>query len=180
MPRLLLLRHAKSSWGEPGLKDIERPLAPRGRRNAAAMAKTIATMGLVPDRIVCSPAVRTRETLDALRPYLDGEDRITIDPELYDSSAEAYLGAIARFGGDVATVMLIGHNPSVHDAARLLVGEGERGLVAELGAKYPTGALAVIDFLADAWPHLAPRSGLLAAFIKPRDIDPGGPNEDDD
>ncbi len=70
MSRLLLLRHAKSDWGEAGLQDFDRPLAPRGQRAAADMAKAISAAGMLPDRILCSPARRTRETLAALRPYL--------------------------------------------------------------------------------------------------------------
>ncbi len=180
MPRLLLLRHAKSSWGDPGLPDIERPLSPRGRRNAASMAKAIAADGMIPDRILCSPARRTRETLAALLPYLDDEGRVTIDPKLYDSTTGDYLAAIARSGGEARTLMVIGHNPTIHSTARLLAGGGEPGLAAELAAKYPTGALAVIDIGHVGWNHLDPGSGHLAAFIRPRDLDPADDGDDGD
>ncbi len=178
MPRLLLLRHAKSSWGDPGIADIERPLAPRGRRNAAAMAKAIDAEGLTPDRIICSPARRTRETLAALLPYLPGEGRVTIEPKLYESTAGDYLAAIGRSGGDARTLMVIGHNPTIHDTARWLVSDGEPGLAADLAAKYPTGALAVIDFEQVSWSQLQPGSGHLAAFTKPRDLDPADDGDD--
>jgi len=180
MPRLLLLRHAKSSWGDPGLADIERPLSPRGRRNAATMAKTIDAEGMAPDRILCSPARRTRETLAALLPYLGGEGRVSIDPKLYDSGLTDYLGAISRSGGDAGTLLVIGHNPAIQATAQNLIGDGEPGLAAELAAKYPTGALAVIDFGQANWSHLDPHSGFLAAFIKPRDLDPADGGDDGD
>jgi phosphohistidine phosphatase len=178
MPRLLLLRHAKSSWGDPGLADIDRPLSPRGRRNAATMAKAIDAEGLVPDRILCSPARRTRETLAALLPYLGGEGRVSIDPKLYDSGPSDYLGAISRSGSDAGTLMVIGHNPAIHATAQLLTGDGEPGLADELAAKYPTGALAVIDFGQVSWSRLDPHSGFLVAFLKPRDLDPGDDGDD--
>lgn len=178
MPRLLLLRHAKSSWGDRGLADIDRPLSPRGRRNAATIAKAIDSEGLVPDRILCSPARRTRETLAALLPYLGGEGRVSIDPKLYDSGPSDYLGAISRSGNDAGTLLVIGHNPAIQATAMLLIGDGEPGLAADLAAKYPTGALAVIDFAQTGWSRLEPRSGFLAAFLKPRDLDPGEGGDD--
>ena len=180
MPRLLLLRHAKSSWGDPGLPDIDRPLAPRGRRNAAAIARLMDADRILPDRIICSPARRTRETLAALLPYLDGEGRVAIDPKLYDSMPGDYLAAIARSGGEARTLMVIGHNPTIQSTAQLLSGHAEPGLIEALDAKYPTGTLAVIDFDRPGWSTLDPGSGHLAAFIRPRDIEPADPDDDDD
>ncbi len=139
MPRLLLLRHAKSSWGDPGLADIERPLSARGRRSAAAVAKAIADRGLAPDRILCSPARRTRETLAALLPYLGGEGHVSIDPRLYEQGDGDYRGVIAASGGDAATLMVIGHNPAIQATALVLIGGGEPGLTADVAAKYATG-----------------------------------------
>ena len=144
------------------------------------MAKAIAADGMIPDRILCSPARRTRETLAALLPYLDDEGRVTIDPKLYDSTTGDYLAAIARSGGEARTLMVIGHNPTIHSTARLLAGDGEPGLAAELAAKYPTGALAVIDIGHVGWNHLDPGSGHLAAFIRPRDLDPADDGDDGD
>jgi len=180
MPRLLLLRHAKSSWGDPGLPDSERPLSPRGRRNAAAIARAIEADGLMPEKVLCSPARRTRETLAALLPYLDGEGRVAIEPKLYDSTPGDYLAAIARSGGEARSLMLIGHNPTIQATARWLAADGEPGLVAALAAKYPTGALAVIDLGQAGWAHLQPGAGHLAAFIRPRDLDPADAGDDGD
>jgi len=179
MPRLLLLRHAKSSWGDPGLADIDRPLSPRGRRAAATMAKAIEAEDMVPDRILCSPARRTRETLAALLPYLGGEGRVAIDPKLYETGPSEYRAVIARSGNEASTLLVIGHNPAIQATAQLLIGDGEPGLAADLVAKYPTGALAVIDFTEAAWAHIEPRSGYLTAFLKPRDLDPDGDDGDD-
>ena len=94
MLRLMLLRHAKSSWDEPGIPDRDRPLSARGRRAAALMAMEIVSRGLLPDRILCSPARRTRETLAALVPHLADETRIAITGELYEPSSGDYLPVI--------------------------------------------------------------------------------------
>lgn len=142
------------------------------------MAKAIDSEGLVPDRILCSPARRTRETLAALLPYLGGEGRVSIDPKLYDSGPSDYLAAISRSGNDAGTLMVIGHNPAIQATAQLLTGDGEPGLAADLVAKYPTGALAVIDFGQAGWSRLDPHSGFLATFLKPRDLDPADGGDD--
>lgn len=144
------------------------------------MARAIESEGMVPDRILCSPARRTRETLAALLPYLGGEGRVSIDPSLYDATPGDYVAAIVRSGGDAGVLMVIGHNPAIQATAQLLTGDGEPGLSAEVGAKYPTGALAVIDFAQAGWSRLEPHSGFLAAFLKPRDLDPAGDGDDED
>jgi phosphohistidine phosphatase len=172
MPRLLLLRHAKSSWGDPGIVDIDRPLSPRGRRAAAAVARAIADEGYVPDRILCSPARRTRETLAALLPYLGDEGRVAIDPRLYEPAEGDYRALICASGNDAGTLMVIGHNPAIQATALILTGGGEPGLAADVAAKFPTGALAVIDFEAPGWTDLSPHSGHVAAFLKPRSLEP--------
>lgn len=142
------------------------------------MAKAIEAEGLVPDRILCSPARRTRETLAALLPYLGGDGRVAIDPRLYESGANDYSAVIARSGNDAQTLMVIGHNPAIQATAILLTGDGEPGLAADLADKYPTCALAVIDFDQPGWSRIDPHSGYLAAFIKPRDLDPGGSGDE--
>jgi phosphohistidine phosphatase len=179
MSRLLLLRHAKSSWGDPALPDIDRPLAARGRRDAAAMAKAISERGLVPDRILCSTARRTRETLAALLPYLGDEGRIAITESLYQPPGGDYRSVIAAHGANAGALMVIGHNPAIQATALLLGGGEEPGPTAEITGKYPTGALAVIEFDTDDWSALSPHSGRISAFIKPRQLEDAG-NADDD
>ena len=142
------------------------------------MARAIDAQDLVPDRILCSPSRRTRETLAALLPYLGGEGRVAIDPRLYESGPSDYLAAIARSGNDASALMVIGHNPAIQATARQLAGTGEDRLIEEVAAKYPTGALAVIDFSGGSWARLEPGSGFLAAFIRPRDLDPNDADDD--
>ncbi len=172
MKRLVLLRHFKSSWHEPGAADRDRPLAPRGQRDAVAMAETMVAHDLVPDRILCSPARRTRETLAALEPGLgDGRDVVFIEA-LYSGPETDYRDVIATAGGDVDRLMVIGHNPRIHATALALVGSGRKGDRSQLAAKYPTGTLTVITFDAPSWSAVADGSGELVAFIRPHDLTP--------
>ncbi|MBB5755064.1 SixA phosphatase family protein [Prosthecomicrobium pneumaticum] len=171
MPRLLLLRHAKSSWDIAGLADFDRPLAPRGRRAAGLMGEHLATHRLMPDRILCSNARRTRETLAALLPHLDREIDIRLTQALYDRPAGSYIDAIRRDGAAARTLMLIGHNPAIQDAAMMLIGSGNPALSEEIGAKFPTAGLAVIDFAQADWTRIEPRAGRVVAFFRPRDLE---------
>lgn len=171
MPRLLLLRHAKSSWDISGLADFDRPLAPRGRRAAGLIGEHVATHRLLPDRILSSSSRRTRETLAALLPHLDRELDIRLTPALYDKPAGAYIDAIGREGAAARTLMLIGHNPAIQDAALLLIGSGNPALVDEIATKFPTAGLAVIDFPFPDWTRIEPGAGRVVAFFRPRDLE---------
>jgi phosphohistidine phosphatase len=178
MPRLLLLRHAKSSWAEPGKPDRERPLAPRGREAAERMAQEMSARGLLPDRILCSPARRTGETLAALLPHLPKSVDLQLVDELYEAPGD-YRSTIALNGGDAASLLVVGHNPAMHATAVELIGSADRKTIADIVAKYPTGALAVIDFNG-RWADIRPGGGRLSAFIRPRDLtdDPAAADDD--
>ncbi len=182
MPRLLLLRHAKSSHDDAAIVDFERPLAARGRRAAAMVGEHVAKHRLSPDKILCSAARRTRETLAQLLPHLIGEAEIRLTRSLYETS-RGYKDVIAAQGGASATLMIIGHNPAMQEAAAALIGAGNPALAAEVSGKFPTAGLAVIDFDFSAWRDLTARSGRIVAFYKPRDLELVGaaddPNDDD-
>ncbi len=171
MKKLVLLRHFKSSWDEAGMSDHNRPLAPRGQRDAAAMAATMVSRDLAPERVLCSPARRTRETLAALQEGIAGMDDVVFVDELYDGPEVDYRAIIAVMGGEADRLMVIGHNPRIHATALALIGSGSKTTRAQLAHKYPTGALTVIDFDADNWPAAAEGDGRLAAFIRPHDVE---------
>jgi phosphohistidine phosphatase len=180
MPRLLLLRHAKSSWADPGLADSDRPLAPRGRHAAERMATVIAgSAELVPDRILCSPSRRTRETLAPLLANLGNSRLVSIVEELYEPSAGDYRELIATYGGAVRNLLVIGHNPAIHVTALTLIGSADKKTALQLAAKDPTGALAAIDFDTGDWSQIRPKSGHLAEFIRPRDLEKDDAGADD-
>jgi phosphohistidine phosphatase len=178
MPRLLLLRHAKSSSSEPGKPDRERPLAPRGREAAERMAQEMSARGLLPDRILCSPARRTGETLAALLPHLPKSVDLQLVEDLYEAPGD-YRATIVLRGGDAACLLVVGHNPAIHATAVELIRATDRKSVVDIVSKFPTGALVVIDFT-DDWADIRPGRGKLSAFIRPRDLadDPGAADDD--
>jgi phosphohistidine phosphatase len=181
MPRLLLLRHAKSTWDDHRLADIDRPLAPRGHRAAQLIAETIEERGLRPDRILCSPALRTRETLATLLSHLGDDDvEIEISNALYEPHAGDYCAVIADHGDAARTLLVIGHNPAIQATAILLCGTGNPEIGGEMAARFPTAALAVMEFKEDDWSRLKPRSGVPVAFITPKSLAKGTGEHDGD
>jgi phosphohistidine phosphatase len=181
MLRLLLLRHAKSAWDHPGLADIDRPLAPRGHRAAQLIAEAIEERGLRPDRVLCSPALRTRETLATLVSHLGDDDvDIEISPELYEPHAGDYCAIIADHGDDAKTLLVIGHNPAIQATAIILCGRANREIGAEMATKFPTAALAVIDFAEPRWSRLRAGSGTPIAFMTPKGLARGTGEHDAD
>lgn len=172
MKTVLLLRHAKSDWSHKGLSDKERPLAKRGIKAAPKMGKYIAKHNLVPDLIVCSPARRAQQTCELAVSKMNALPRIVTNDALYDFSGEgAYLDAIRSAPDSASTVMLVGHNPTIYYLAQMLAGAGDLNLRADMTAKFPTAALAVIDFHVERWKNIEPSTGVLADYIKPREID---------
>lgn len=178
MRRLLLLRHAKSSWAEEGLSDFDRPLETRGRRAAEWIGENIASAGLAPAAILCSAARRTRETLAGLLPHLSGEPRIRLSRRLYDEASGDYADTIAELGGGAPSLMVVGHNPAIAETLALLAGKGDRTLLRKLAAKYPTAGLAILDFDIDDWTGIEAKSGRLSGFIDPRTMPGAEPDAD--
>ena len=133
--RLALLRHAKSSWSDPQLEDHDRPLASRGRRAATRMGVFIQEEGLTPDLVLCSSATRARQTLELLE--LSSDTEVLIENELYGASATALLARLRRVDDVTQSVLLIGHNPSIQDAAISLARSPDA-----VAHKFPTAALA--------------------------------------
>jgi phosphohistidine phosphatase len=172
MRQLLLLRHAKSSWDDPALSDHARPLNARGRRAAAAMAQAMRELGLAPDIVLVSSARRTLQTLEALTPF---EDAALIEPmdALYLAPWRRLLEAIQDVPETARSLLLIGHNPGLHELALALAGADgiARGgpSLQRLAEGYPTGALAEFT-IASPWHLLEPGGGRLVRFIHPRDL----------
>jgi phosphohistidine phosphatase len=168
---LLLLRHAKSAWSDPRLDDHDRPLNGRGERAAKAMADHIAREGPRPDLILCSTAMRTRQTLAPLVKRLGGPvPPISLENGLYLASEEVLLAHIRAVANGVPTVLLIGHNDGIGQLAADLAGSGPSEPLAALREKYPTGALAVLHLPDGPWSDLTVGSGKLLDFVRPRDL----------
>jgi phosphohistidine phosphatase len=170
MKTLHLMRHAKSSWDDPRAFDHERPLAPRGARAARRMAEHLAKSDVVPVLVLCSSALRTRQTLDAIAPSLDARTVVRIDDSLYGADAVELLDRLSRIPADVGSVMMIGHNPGLHDLALDLSGDGDAAALRRLETKFPTGALATIDIAADDWRDLELGGGYLRAMVVPKQL----------
>jgi phosphohistidine phosphatase len=167
MNRLYLLRHAKSSWDDPTLADHDRPLAARGRRAAKVMAEHVRREGIAPELVLCSSSRRTRQTLTLIAPSLGESTRAEIKPELYAASAGDLLEALREMPDEVASAMLIGHNPGIQDLTLGLAGDGPE--TARVRRKFPTAALATLEFRA-SWRELAPAGAGLVSFVKPKEL----------
>jgi phosphohistidine phosphatase len=161
---LYLLRHAKSSWADPTLADRERPLAQRGRRHAKRVATHLRRLGSEPELVLCSSAARARETVELMRPALGGST-VMLEEELYAASSDELLARIRLVPDPVASVMLIGHNPGLHQLALALASAGDE--LERLKAKFPTAALATLAF-SKSWSRLAPAEATLAAYVVPK------------
>jgi phosphohistidine phosphatase len=171
MRRLMLLRHAKSDWTRPGTRDHERALAPRGREAAPRIGRYMARHGLTPDLVVCSTATRTRETWDLVAPAFAAGPPAIYEDRLYEASPDALIGVIKETKDSAHALMLVGHNPGLHNLAQRLIASGDIEARQRLSEKFPTGALAVIDFAIDDWRKLHPRSGRLDRFVVPRALE---------
>jgi phosphohistidine phosphatase len=165
---LHLLRHAKSSWDDSTLADRERPLAPRGRRAAKAIAKHLVRVGIEPDLVLCSSATRTRETLELVRPAFRDEPKVSFEDELYAASSDALLERLRLVPEAVASVMVIGHNPGLQDLALLLASGGTE--LERLKAKFPTAALATLTLATPAWRQLSEGGAVLDAYVVPKEL----------
>lgn len=173
MLTLTLLRHAKSNWDDPSLEDFDRPLGRRGRDAAPRMGAALAARGLKPDLIICSSAVRARQTLElVLDAFGSPAPHVVYDDAVYMALPGvllARLQAHARTDG-AGNVMIVGHNPGLEELALLLASRGapdERGRLAE---KFPTASAAVIAFDADDWSEVRPGAGKLELFLTPKQL----------
>ena len=165
MRRLLLLRHAKAERLQQGGRDRDRVLTDRGRDDAARVGAFLVRHALVPDLVVVSPAARTRETWDfAAAAFADGPAAVH-DDHIYEAGSQALLDAIKETDSRVATLLLVGHNPGMHELARLLIASGDLEARQRLNEDFPTAALAVIDFALRNWSRLHPQSGRLDRFV---------------
>lgn len=167
MKRLVLLRHAKSAWDDPTLRDRDRPLAPRGRKAAKRVARWTRKHGIRPQLVVCSSAVRARQTLERVLPGL-GDPAVWIEVALYAATAETLLARVRALPEEADEVMLVGHNPGVMDLALLLAAPGRNRKRAQVNV--PTGALVELELEAARWAEVSPGEARLTRFVVPREL----------
>lgn len=171
MKRLSLLRHAKSDRSDPAAADFDRGLTNRGRQAAPAMGRYLRRQKLVPDIVLCSAARRARETWELAAAALKAEIPVEYSERLYLAAPAQILRLLHQLPETTESALLIGHNPGFHALALQLLGSGDGEARAQLQAKFPTAALAVIDFEIERWGDLAAGKGKLERFVAPRDLD---------
>jgi phosphohistidine phosphatase len=166
--RLMLLRHAKSAW--PDVPDRDRPLAKRGRRDAPVIGRWLRDRGYRADVVICSAARRTRQTWELVAPELGGSPSVTLEPRAYEASATTLLYLARELPGPCRAALLIAHNPGISELATSLTEPpAGNGAPPSPGIRFPTAAVAVLEFVGD-WPDLAPGQARLLDFTTPASL----------
>lgn len=173
MQRLLIFRHAKAAPHDEA-RDKERRLIDRGRNDSALMGRAMRARGYLPDLVLCSSATRTMETWEQAAPGLGGRPEVRFLDELYDAPENSLLATIHRVRQSVPVMMYIGHNPGLENLARRLARKpkepAEKYRVAAMEKKFPTSAVAVLDFDVDAWRDIDAGGGTLYDYLVPAEI----------
>jgi phosphohistidine phosphatase len=170
-PHLIyLLRDAKSSWDDSGREDFDRPLASQGELACEATRRYIGLADIHPDLVLCSSALRARQTVQRSMPALDDQAVVEYDRNLYLADSSTMLDRLRSSAADVSGVMLVGHNPGIHSFAIRLTGSGDPGELVRLAKKFPAGAIAILVFRGRSWNELDTGSCELHSLVRPRDI----------
>ncbi|AVH60142.1 MULTISPECIES: SixA phosphatase family protein [Streptomyces] len=165
--RLVVLRHAKSAWAA-GVADHERPLAPRGRRDAPAAGRALAASDCLPDLALCSTALRARETWELAAEQWGTPPPVRVDRRLYAADVPELLEVLREVPDQVGTLLLIGHNPGLAALVLELAGDGLDDTLDRVRTKFPTSAVAVLAWHGGGWPELVGGTALLTDVIVPR------------
>ena len=172
MKTLLLLRHAKSSPSDVAGQDFERPLNDRGKKEAELIAAFIRRQNFHIDLIVCSPAVRAKQTMELVFATNQPSPEVRLDRRIYDASLTQLLEVISGVEDERRCLLIVGHNPGMEELLTLLLGEKQH---------MPTAALAKVALSTKNWNHLVPGKGILEAFVTARGLeqDEIGPGSSD-
>lgn len=162
MKTVLILRHAKSSWSNPGLADIDRPLNKRGKKDAPQMGVLIDEQDIVPDLILCSPARRARKTAQAVSEYSSYEGKIETIPDFYPGDPDSFIDTFMTLPEEYQTVMVVAHNPGLEGLLYVLAGES---------ARMPTSALAQVELPIETWQDIDEEvEGKLVNFWRVKEL----------
>lgn len=171
MKRLYILRHAKSSWAEPGLTDMDRPLNKRGARQTDALAEWFAQQTDKPEIALCSPSIRTRETWQDIKRAFPSTTTDIVD-DLYNGTMGNYMDTLSA--RNESSVMIVGHNPTCDELARYLTAPSSPAAESLMSAHFGTANLAILDLEIDEWNAISEASGVLVTMLRPRDLIPAG------
>jgi len=173
--RLIVLRHAKSAWPE-GVADHDRPLAPRGRRDAPAAGRWLRKSGFIPDRVLCSTAQRARETWQLAEDKLGAHPQTIFEERVYGATSAGLLDLARQTPPGIRALLIVGHDPAMQELILELAsaepGDQGRDALGQVRIKFPTAAIAVLAF-AGTWPKLGPGEAQLADFAVPNDFHAG-------
>ncbi len=172
MRRLFLVRHAKA---EPsvGRDDYERALTERGREDARRVAGALAARDMLPDVLIHSGALRTKQTAEIFAAQWPRRVQLQEEPALYDAQQGVLFARARDLSDSYGSVGLVGHNPGIGELAVSLAGSGAHSELRRMAAKYPTGAVAALDFSVPTWDDIERKAGLLALFLTPSEIEAG-------
>lgn len=165
--RLVVLRHAKSAW-PLDVADHERPLAPRGRRDAPAAGRALAEADCLPDLALCSTAVRARRTWELAAAEWGTPPPVRYDRRLYAASPAGLLAVAHEVPAEMETLLLIGHNPGLEELVLALADDGLDDTLERVRTKFPTSAIAVLSWYGTTWRALTPGTALLTSMTVPR------------
>ncbi len=164
MKTVLLLRHAKSDWGNPGLTDFDRPLAKRGLKDAPSMGHILADFDVVPDKILASPAKRAKQTAEMVAQACGYKKSIAWQEDFYGGYSHTLIQTLTTLPDNLKRVMLVGHNPTMEETTSALLSGQDDGLE----IRFPTAALLCLDLSIITWSQLEPGDATLRWFLIPR------------
>jgi phosphohistidine phosphatase len=167
----MLLRHAKAIPVDAAIRDRDRMLDSRGLQDALKIGAYMARHGLVPDRAIVSPAKRTRESWALAAEAFAKPAPAVYEERLYDAAPQTILELIQETGTACPTLLILGHNPSLHRVATGLIAAGDVEAREQLRESLPTSGLVIIEFPFDDWKKLHPQAGRLSHFVTPRSLE---------
>ena len=168
MRRLMLLRHAKTERAQPGERDRDRKLTKRGRSDAPLIGAYMARHALVPDLALVSPAIRAQETWALVADcFAKKAPAVVKDERIYNADPNQLMALLAETE-EAKSLILVGHNPGLHDLAVQLIASGDVEARERIAEGLPTSGLVVIDLAFDDWSRLHPHAGRLERFVSPR------------
>jgi phosphohistidine phosphatase len=162
MRTLYLLRHAKSSWKDPSQADFERPLANRGRKACESIARLIQDRGLEFDLVLCSTAIRARETIDLVTKYAKLRTELRFDERIYEATVAQLVEIVSQLENERKSVLLIGHNPGFEDLLHVFSGADHR---------FPTASLAKIKLKISKWSDPFDHKASVDWIIRPKELE---------
>lgn len=163
--RLILIRHAKSSWNHPNLRDHDRPLAKRGRKSSDAIGQWLAEHGYIPKVVLSSTSQRTRETWERMEKFIPEDCEVRFEPDLYHGHTDSFLQTLSK--ANDSPVLMLGHNPGIGYFAESILREIPRHFAFW---KYPTTATLVCDIPVDRWADVELGTAEFVDFVVPREL----------